>query len=35
MGDKLFAAKLIFRLTGVAPRHDEDDAFSEKGELPY
>jgi hypothetical protein len=35
MGNKLFAAKLIFRVTGVAPRHDEDDALSEKSELPY
>jgi hypothetical protein len=25
LGNKLFSAKLVFRLTGVAPRVDEDD----------
>jgi hypothetical protein len=30
IGDKLFAAKLLFRLTGIGPsRSDEDDPFSE------
>jgi hypothetical protein len=35
LGDKLFAAKLIYRLTGVAPRPDEDDAYTEATELRY
>jgi hypothetical protein len=35
IGDKLFAAKLIYRLTGVAPRPDDDDAFLETAELRY
>lgn len=35
VGDKLFAAKLIYRLTGVAPRPDEDDAYAEATELRY
>jgi hypothetical protein len=25
LGNKLFSAKLVFRLTGVAPRFEEDD----------
>jgi hypothetical protein len=25
LGNKLFSAKLVFRLTGVGPRLDEDD----------
>jgi len=25
LGNKLFSAKLVFRLTGVAPRFDEDE----------
>jgi|SRR5579863_6710466 len=35
LGQKLFSAKLVFRLTGVAPRFDEDDALSETSELRY
>lgn len=35
LAPKLFSAKLIFRLTGVGPRTDEDDAFSGTSELPY
>jgi hypothetical protein len=34
IGNKLFSAKLVFRMTGVAPRVDEDDA-SEISELRY
>jgi hypothetical protein len=30
IGDKLFAAKLLFRLTGVGPsRSDDDDLFGD------
>jgi hypothetical protein len=35
IGDKLFAAKLVYRLTGVAPRPDEDDVYAETAELRY
>jgi hypothetical protein len=35
LGDKLFSAKLIYRLTGVGPRSDEDDAYAETAELRY
>jgi hypothetical protein len=35
IGDKLFAAKLIYRLTGVGPRPDDDDALLETAELRY
>lgn len=35
IGDKLFAAKLVYRLTGVAPRPDEDDVYAETTELRY
>jgi len=35
LADKLFAAKLVFRLTGVAPRVDEDERFAEAAELRY
>jgi hypothetical protein len=35
LANKLFSAKLIFRLTGVAPRADEDDALAEAAELRY
>ena len=35
LGDKLFAAKLIYRVTGVAPRQDDDDAYVENSELRY
>jgi len=26
LGNKLFSAKLVFRMTGVAPRFEEDEA---------
>jgi hypothetical protein len=32
LGNKLFSAKLVFRLTGVAPRFDEDES-TEAAEL--
>jgi hypothetical protein len=32
---KLFSARLVYRLTGVAPRPDEDDAYTEATELRY
>jgi hypothetical protein len=32
---KLFAAKLVYRLTGVAPRPDDDDAYAEATEVRY
>lgn len=32
---KLFSAKLVYRLTGVGPRPDEDDLYSETNELRY
>jgi hypothetical protein len=35
IGDKLFAAKLIYRLTGVAPRPDDEDAYTDATELRY
>lgn len=35
IGDQLFAANLIYRLTGVAPRPDEDDAYTDTTELRY
>ena len=35
LGDKLFAAKLVYRLTGVGPRRDEEDAYAETPELRY
>ena len=35
LGDKLFSAKLIYRLTGVGPRPDEEDAYAEAAELRY
>ncbi len=35
IGDKLFAAKLIYKLTGVAPRPDEEDAYTDATELRY
>jgi hypothetical protein len=35
LGDRLFSAKLVFRLTGVAPRADEDEAYSGASELRY
>lgn len=34
LGDKRFAAKLVFRLTGVAPRADEDE-MAGPAELRY
>jgi hypothetical protein len=35
IGDKLFGAKLIYKLTGVAPRPDEEDAYTDATELRY
>ena len=35
LGDKLFSAKLIYRLTGVGPRPDEEDAYAETNEIRY
>jgi hypothetical protein len=35
IGDKLFSAKLVYRLTGVAPRPDEEDAYTDATELRY
>ncbi|MGH7916226.1 MAG: hypothetical protein ACREQE_02060 [Candidatus Binataceae bacterium] len=35
LGDRLFSAKLVFRLTGVAPRADEDEVYSGAPELRY
>jgi hypothetical protein len=35
LGNKLFSANLVFRLTGVAPRIDDDDAYAERAELRY
>lgn len=36
IGDKLFAAKLFFRLTGVGPtRTEDDDLFGESSESRY
>jgi hypothetical protein len=36
LGNKLFAAKLVFRMTGVASNHgEEDDLFSEAANLRY
>ena len=32
---KLFGAKLVYRLTGVAPRPDEEDAYTDATELRY
>jgi len=32
---KLFAAKLVYRLTGVAPRPDEDEVYAEAAEIRY
>ena len=35
IGDKLFAAKLIYRMTGVAPRPDDDDLYAETMDSRY
>lgn len=35
LANKLFSAKLVFRMTGVTPRTDEDDKFAEAAELRY
>jgi hypothetical protein len=35
IGNKLLAAKLVFRLTGVAPLPDEDERLAKVVELPY
>jgi hypothetical protein len=32
---KLFSAKLIYRMTGIAPRPDDDDAYAEATEIRY
>lgn len=34
LADKVFGAKLIFRMTGIAPRSDDDEMLSEP-ELRY
>ena len=35
IGDKLFSAKLVYRLTGVAPRPEENDVYAETAEFRY
>lgn len=35
LGNKVIAAKLVFRLTGVAPAADDDEPLFKAGELPY
>lgn len=35
ISEKLFGAKLIYKLTGVAPRPDEEDAYTDATELRY
>jgi hypothetical protein len=35
LGNKVIAAKLVFRLTGVAPAPDDDDQLAKAVELPY
>lgn len=35
IGDKLFGAKLVYRLTGIAPRPDDEDAYTDATELRY
>ncbi|MGH7842475.1 MAG: hypothetical protein ACREQT_13275 [Candidatus Binataceae bacterium] len=35
LGDRLFSAKLVYRLTGIGPRPDEDDAYTETTEIRY
>lgn len=35
LGNKLFSAKLIYRMTGVAPRQDEDETLAERDGLRY
>ena len=35
IGNRLLAAKLVFRLTGVAPLPDEDERLAKVVELPY
>jgi hypothetical protein len=32
---KLFSAKLIYRMTGIGPRSDEEDLYSGATELSY
>ena len=32
---KLFAAKLVYRLTGIAPRPDDEDLYAEATEIRY
>ncbi len=35
IGDKLFGAKLVYRLTGIAPRPDDEDAYTDATEMRY
>jgi len=35
LAPKLFSAKLIYRLTGIGPRRDEEDLYSGTTELSY
>jgi hypothetical protein len=35
LGDKLFAAKLIYRLTGIAPAPDAHDTYAEATESRF
>ena len=35
IGAKLFAAKLVYRLTGIAPRPDDEDVYAEATEIRY
>jgi hypothetical protein len=35
LAPKLFSAKLTFRMTGIGPRPDEDDLYSETTEVSY
>jgi hypothetical protein len=35
LGDRLFSAKLVYRMTGIGPRPDEDDAYTETTEIRY
>jgi hypothetical protein len=35
IGDKLFGAKLVYRVTGVAPRPDDEDAYTDATVLRY
>jgi hypothetical protein len=35
LGVRLFSAKLVYRMTGIGPRPDEDDAYTETTEIRY